>query len=66
MVSTEGSESGIDVQIRVIRGISVMLDVDLARLYGVTTGGLLQACAATANAFPQTSCFPLPLRKLRF
>ncbi len=59
MVSKQGSETGIDVQIRIIRGLSVMLDFDLAHLYGVTTGGLLQAVRRNRKRFPSDFLFSL-------
>ena len=44
--------SKIDGFIRVMRGQRVMLDVDLAGLYGVTTGNLNKAVGRNINRFP--------------
>jgi hypothetical protein len=49
----------IDSQIHVIRGVSVMLDSDLAALYGVTTGVLLQAVRRNRKRFPADFMFSL-------
>ncbi len=42
-----------------IRGIRVMLDADLAALYGVRTGALNQAVARNAGRFPSDFAFRL-------
>jgi hypothetical protein len=63
MISRDGTETGVEV--RVIRGLSVMLDVDLARLYGVTTGTLLDAVRRTPDTSPETLCFRLLPKRLR-
>jgi hypothetical protein len=63
--SEDVSRSAIDAQIHVIRGASVMLDFDLANLYGVATGVLLQAVRRNRKRFPPTSCFLLLLKRLR-
>jgi ORF6N domain len=42
----------IENAVVVIRGERVMLDIDLARLYGVTTKALNQAVRRNANRFP--------------
>lgn len=47
--------------ILVIRGEKVMLDSDLAALYGVTTGNLNKAVKRNGP----TLCFSLMLRKLQ-
>ncbi len=52
-------------QIFELRGQRVMLDSDLARLYGVPTRTLNQAVSRIYVAFRQTSCFELLLLKKR-
>jgi hypothetical protein len=49
----------IDSQIHVIRGVSVMLDSDLAALYGVATGVLLQAVRRNRKRFAEDFMFSL-------
>ncbi len=46
-------------QIYTIRGQSVMLDSDLAALYGVTTGALNQAVKRNSERFPEDFMFAL-------
>ena len=43
--------------ILLIRGQKVLLDVDLAALYGVETRVLVQAIKRNLARFPMTSCF---------
>jgi hypothetical protein len=45
-----------------IRGEKVMLDVDLARLYGVTTKALNQAMRRNKTRFPEDLAFGSPAR----
>lgn len=40
-----------------VRGEKVMLDVDLAKLYGVTTKALNQAVRRNTSRFPEDSLF---------
>jgi hypothetical protein len=47
-----------------IRGKPVMLDKDLAELYGVETRALLQAVRRNADRFPADFAFPLELKEL--
>ena len=51
----------IDIKsmIRVIRGQQVMLDFDLAKLYGVTTGRLNEQVKRNINRFPEDFMFQL-------
>jgi len=42
-----------------IRGVKVMLDKDLAKLYGVTTGNFNKAVKRNNNRFPQDFMFQL-------
>lgn len=53
----------IAAQIYVIRGQSVMLDADLAKLYGVTTGNLNLAVRRNERRFPQDFVFQLTLEE---
>ena len=46
-------------QILTIRGVQVMLDRDLALLYGVSTGALNQAVKRNQNRFPERFMFQL-------
>ncbi len=52
----------IAAQIYLIRGLSVMLDADLAELYGVSTGRLNEQVKRNAWRFPGTSPFNSPLK----
>jgi hypothetical protein len=52
------SES-IEDRILRIRGINVMVDTDLAELYGVTTKALNQAVKRNKERFPQDFVFQL-------
>jgi hypothetical protein len=49
----------IERAIHVIRGEKVMLDSDLAKLYGVTTGQLNQAVRRNRDRFPKDFAFQL-------
>ncbi len=46
-------EEKAEKRIYLIRGKKVMLDSDLAELYGVTTGALIQAVKRNAERFPE-------------
>jgi hypothetical protein len=60
MESQEKNKSAtIDGQIHLIRGMSVMLDVDLADLYGVTPGALMQGVRRNLQRFPPDFLFQL-------
>ena len=54
---------GTDAQIRnmiyIVRGQQVMLDNDLAELYGVLTGNLNKAASRNAERFPEDFRFRL-------
>ena len=52
LVQIPNGELEIQRQIRTIRGIQVMLDRDLAKLYGVTTGNLNKAVKRNIDRFP--------------
>jgi hypothetical protein len=55
----------IEQAIHVVRGQRVMLDSDLARLYGVTTAALNQAVRRNAERFPEDFAYPLTLQEFR-
>jgi hypothetical protein len=59
MASEAVTRSAIDAQIHVIRGMSVILDIDLAALYRVSPGALLQAVRRNRNRFPPDFLFQL-------
>jgi len=46
----------VERAIRLIRGERVIMDADLARLYGVPTKVLVQAVKRNLNRFPLISC----------
>ena len=52
-------ESGVEKMIQVIRGKQVLLDRDLATLYGVETKVLNQAVKRNIERFPERNCFRL-------
>lgn len=52
-------ESGVGKLIQVIRGKQVLLDRDLATLYGVETKVLNQAVKRNQERFPERNCFQL-------
>ncbi|MFD2367748.1 ORF6N domain-containing protein [Pseudoduganella sp. GCM10020061] len=49
----------IDRRILVIRAQRIMLDADLAALYGVTTSALVQAVKRNLDRFPEDFMFQL-------
>ena len=53
------SASDIEQAIHVVRGHRVMLDFDLARLYGVTTSALNQAVKRNPERFPNDFAYQL-------
>jgi hypothetical protein len=53
------SSKEIEASIHVVRGTRVMLDKDLARLYGVTTSALNQAVKRNVERFPADFAFQL-------
>ena len=50
----------VESRIRQIRGVSVMIDADLAEIYEVTTSALLQAVKRNQERFPVDFCFRVP------
>ena len=59
MESEKLESAGIDSRIFLVRGVSVMLDSDLAALYGVTTSALLQGMKRNRKRFPRDFVFQL-------
>lgn len=53
------SSDSIGLRIQVIRGHKVILDTDLAALYGVTTFRFNEAVKRNASRFPEDFCFQL-------
>ena len=62
--SALASASQIETALFIIRGEKVMLDVDLAKLYGVTTGALVQAVKRNQSRFPKDFAFRLTAQEL--
>jgi hypothetical protein len=58
-VSRDVTKTAIDEQIHTIRGLSVILDSELALLYGVAAKALLQAVRRNRNRFPADFMFQL-------
>ncbi len=55
----------IDTRILFVRARKVLLDADLASLYGVSTGTLIQAVRRNIERFPQDFMFQLTQQELR-
>jgi hypothetical protein len=55
----------VETQFHTVRGLSAMLDADLAMLYGVSTKALLQAVRPNADRLPQDFVFQLANQELR-
>lgn len=55
----------IDDCVRTVRGLKVIIDADLARIYGVQTKVLNQAVKRNADRFPEDFCFQLSLAEAR-
>ncbi len=64
-VSTFLSQEVIERQIYLIRGKKVMLDRDLANLYGVTTGNLNKAVLRNLSRFPEDFMFQLNSKEFK-
>jgi hypothetical protein len=56
--------AGIDARILLVRGANVMLDTDLAALYQVSSGALLQAVKRNRKRFPADFLFQLTNQEL--
>jgi hypothetical protein len=59
------AESHIVSRIRIVRGLKILLDADLADLYGVPTGALVQAVKRNLRRFPQDFMFQLTEQDVR-
>ena len=59
MGSEKLESAGIDARILLVRGVSVMLDSDLAALYGVTTSALLQGMKRNRKRFSRDFVFQM-------
>jgi ORF6N domain len=59
MSTKPGTGQPVDARIRVLRGHRVMLDADLAALYGVSVSALNQAVKRNPGRFPPDFMFPL-------
>ena len=57
-------ESGVEKMIQVIRGKQVLLDRDLAMLYGVETKRINEQVKRNIERFPEDFCFRLTVVKL--
>ena len=64
----EASANEIDAASKIfdLRGTRVMLDADLADLYGVTTGALVQAVKRNLRRFPLDFMFALTEQEVRW
>ena len=60
------SDESVMNKIYQIRGKKVMLDSDLAELYGVTTGNLNLAVRRNKDRFPEDFMFVLTLEEFEF
>ena len=58
-------ERTIRDKIYVVRGVQVMLDFDLAEIYGYTTSALNQQVRRNANKFPDDFRFQLTTEEYR-
>ena len=61
---TEDVQEDISKRILLIRGRRVMMDTDLAVLYGTTTKKLLQQVKRNVKRFPEDFCFQLDRQEL--
>jgi hypothetical protein len=60
-----GLDTGLEARVRTIRTHRVMLDRDLAELYGVSTGSLNQAVSRNLDRFPAEFMFRLTREEFR-
>jgi hypothetical protein len=58
------TQTAIENRIHLIRGMKVMLDSDLAEMYGVTTGNLNKAVKRNIERFPEDFMFQLSKEEL--
>jgi len=61
--NTKAMVAKIEAGVRQLRGERVLLDVDLARLYGVATGALVRAVKRNLDRFPPDFMFQLDERE---
>jgi hypothetical protein len=61
---TQPAPTRIESLIFTIRGLRVMLDSDLAKIYGVSTGALNQALKRNIQRFPDDFAFQLSFKEL--
>lgn len=59
--STRTEAQGVHAPIPNVRGHRVIIDADLARIYGVTTSALNQAVRRNADRFPEDFAFQLSI-----
>ena len=64
-ISSPLTTSGVERMIQVVRGKQVLLDRDLATLYGVETRAINQAVKRNAERFPERYCFQLTADELQ-
>jgi len=64
-IAASGSEFAIESRIMLVRGQKVMMDRDLAELYGVPTKALNQAVKRNIQRFPEDFLFQLTLEEGR-
>ena len=57
------ADSGVEEMIRVVRGKQVLLDRDLAMLYGVETKRINEQVKRNIERFPEEFCFQLNLEE---
>lgn len=58
-------ESGVEKMIQVIRGKQVLLDRDLAMLYGVETKRINEQVKRNIERFPEDFCFRLMAEEVK-
>src|SRR5579872_6943595 len=59
LINSDAANRSVESLIHIVRGQKVMLDAELAELYGVTTGALNQAVRRNPNRFPADFMFQL-------
>jgi hypothetical protein len=64
MSAAEAIVRSIEDRIQTIRGFTILLDVELAELYGVTPGALIQAVRRNRKRFPADFMFQLTHQEL--
>ena len=56
--------TGVEKMIQIVRGKQVLLDRDIATLYGVETRAINQAVKRNIERFPERYCFQLTKNEL--